>query len=380
MKRIVIFAIAAVLTTAAFALNEPVSKDILAASYIVTDASDGSVYAERDADRPVNVASLTKIMTALVVLERCSPDEKVVIKPEYTGVEGSSAYLAPGEEYTVEQLLYAMLLASGNDAATALACHAAGSTDEFAALMNEKAAALGCASTHFENPHGLDGKDHRSTARDMAAITAAAMDNGVFSRIVSTRSVSFNGKSYVNHNRLLWQTEGVVGVKTGYTKSAGRTLVSCAERDGLRLICVTLNDPDDWSDHEKLYERVFASVRRVTACRAGETAAEVPVISGCADAVHAAAEETVTAAVTGEYEIYTALPRFLYAPVKAGQPLGYIQIRGADGDVLAASKLVAAEDVEQDEEQKLTIIEKMRRMLSMTLEQGMNGLGYAPPI
>ena len=171
-------------------------------------------------------------------------------------------YLKPGDRVTVEELLYGLLLCSGNDAALALT-ECAGGAAPFVALMNEKAAALGMAHTSFANPNGLDAEGHYSTARDMAALAAAAMDDPTFRRLCSSRRVTIGQRTMENHNRLLRQVEGCVGLKTGYTKAAGRTLVSCAERNGCRLVVVTLRDGDDWADHAALYEYGF----RLTAPR-----------------------------------------------------------------------------------------------------------------
>ena len=171
-------------------------------------------------------------------------------------------YLKPGETVRVEELLYGLLLCSGNDAALALT-ECAGGPAPFVTLMNEKAAALGMAHTNFANPNGLDAEGHYSTARDMAALAAAAMDDPTFRRLCSSRRVTIGQRTMENHNRLLRQVEGCVGLKTGYTRAAGRTLVSCAERNGCRLIVVTLRDGDDWADHAALYEYGF----RLTAPR-----------------------------------------------------------------------------------------------------------------
>lgn len=207
------------------------------------------------------IASTTKIMTALVVLEQAGLDDTITVTQAHMA-EGSSMYLKPGETVRVEELLYGLLLCSGNDAALALT-ECAGGAAPFVALMNEKAAALGMAHTSFANPNGLDAEGHYSTARDMAALAAAAMDDPTFRRLCSSRCVTIGSRTMENHNRLLRQVEGCVGLKTGYTKAAGRTLVSCAERNGCRLIVVTLRDGDDWADHAALYEYGF----RLTAPR-----------------------------------------------------------------------------------------------------------------
>ena len=177
-------------------------------------------------------------------------------------------YLREGEKLSVRELLYGLLLHSGNDAATALACHIAGSEAEFARLMNEKAAELGMENSSFENPHGLDGEARHASARDMALLTAAALDNALFCEIVATKEISLAGRSFKNHNKLLWNCEGVIGVKTGYTKAAGRTLVSACAREGSTLICVTLCDGDDWNDHSRLYDWAFENFSRETVASA----------------------------------------------------------------------------------------------------------------
>jgi D-alanyl-D-alanine carboxypeptidase len=176
--------------------------------------------------------------------------------------EGSSSGFKPGKDYTVRQMLYALLLASGNDAALGLAEFSAGSVDEFAALMNAKAEQLGMTHSHFINPHGLDAEGHYSSALDMAKLTAAALKNIKFTLIVSTRDAHVGGVYFKNHNKMLWQYEGAIGIKTGYTSKAGRTLVSAATKGGVTLICVTLNDPNDWDDHAALYDWGFEQLKQ----------------------------------------------------------------------------------------------------------------------
>lgn len=232
-----------------------------AAAAILMDADSGEILFEKDAGRCMRIASTTKIMTALVVLEQAGLDDTITVTQAHMA-EGSSMYLKPGETVRVEELLYGLLLCSGNDAALALT-ECAGGAAPFVALMNEKAAALGMAHTSFANPNGLDAEGHYSTARDMAVLAAAAMDDPTFRRLCSSRCVTIGSRTMENHNRLLRQVEGCVGLKTGYTKAAGRTLVSCAERNGCRLIVVTLRDGDDWADHAALYEYGF----RLTAPR-----------------------------------------------------------------------------------------------------------------
>ena len=233
----------------AFAVPAHAEPGVSAKSAILMHADSGRVLYEKNADEHMLIASTTKIMTAIVVLEHCALDELVEADERSAGIEGSSMYLKAGESYTVEDLLYGLMLASGNDAASALALHVADSLEDFAALMNEKAAALGMTESSFKNPHGLDEEGHYSTARDMAKLAAYCMENPDFARIAGAVSHTVGEQTYVNHNRLLREYDGCLGLKTGYTMAAGRTLVTCAERDGARYVCVTLNDPDDWDDH-----------------------------------------------------------------------------------------------------------------------------------
>lgn len=235
--------------------------EVSATAAVLMDADMGQVLYEKNGDRQMLIASTTKIMTALVVLEHAAPDDVITVTPNHMA-EGSSMYLRAGETVRVEELLYGLLLCSGNDAALALT-ECAGGLTPFVALMNEKASALGMAHTSFANPNGLDADGHYSTARDMAVLAAAAVENPTFRRICSSRSVTIGQRTMENHNRLLRQVEGCVGLKTGYTRAAGRTLVSCTERDGCRLVAVTLQDGNDWADHAALYDYGF----RLTAPR-----------------------------------------------------------------------------------------------------------------
>ena len=254
--------------------------EVSATAAVLMDADMGQVLYEKNGDRQMLIASTTKIMTALVVLEHAAPDDVITVTPDHMA-EGSSMYLKAGETVRVEELLYGLLLCSGNDAALALT-ECAGGLTPFVALMNEKAAALGMARTSFANPNGLDADGHYSTARDMAVLAAAAMENPTFRRICSSRSVTIGQRTMENHNRLLRQMEGCVGLKTGYTQAAGRTLVSCTEREGCRLVAVTLQDGNDWADHAALYDYGF----RLTAPRRGVQTALLrlrePLTAACA--------------------------------------------------------------------------------------------------
>ena len=239
--------------------------EVSAHSAILMDADTGAVLYEKAADQQALIASTTKIMTAMVVLEQDNLylDETVEIPREAAGIEGSSMYLKAGETVTVRALLYGMMLSSGNDAAAALALHTFGSIEAFTARMNEKARALGLRDTHFANPNGLDSEENYSTARELGKIAMAALDTPGFREIVSARSYTAGNRQLVNHNKLLWQYPGAIGVKTGFTKRAGRILVGAAEQNGRTLISVTISDPEDWRDQntDRVVREVVAGAR-----------------------------------------------------------------------------------------------------------------------
>lgn len=233
------------------------AADTSATAAILMDGDTGEVLYEKNPDRQMLIASTTKLMTTLVVLERGGLGDVVTVTQQHIA-EGSSMYLKPGDRVTVEELLYGLLLCSGNDAALALADHCGG-LERFVAEMNRKAAELGMTGTSFANPNGLDQEGHYSTARDMARLAACAVKNETLVRLCSTRSVTVGGRTMTNHNRLLRSIDGCIGLKTGYTRAAGRTLVSCVRRNGRTLVAVTLQDGNDWADHTALYEFGFGS-------------------------------------------------------------------------------------------------------------------------
>lgn len=244
------------------------------------DADTGRILSSKGAHDRRLIASTTKIMTALVAIERLDLDTLLVIPKEAVGIEGSSMYLKDGEELTVRELLYGLMLHSGNDAAVALAIAACGDVPSFVEAMNKKAADLGLHNTHYENPNGLDGKEHYSTAYDLALLTAAAMKNPCFSQIVGEKQIQLGSRSFRNHNKLLWMGQGITGVKTGFTKAAGRTLVSSCSRKGRSLIAVTLCDGNDWQDHLAMYDFGFSQYEDRTLLQRGQLVAHVPLMDG----------------------------------------------------------------------------------------------------
>ena len=240
---------------------------ISASSAIVIDAEDGSVLYEKNADKKAYPASTTKIMTAILTLETLDeldspPEQKVVIPSEAVGIEGSSIYLAPGEEVRIIDLLYGMMLRSGNDAATALAIIIGGNTEHFAEMMNARAAEIGCTGTNFLNPSGLYDENHYTTVRDMAMIAREAMKNDIFREIAAAEDYTAEREAdkynyFYNKNKTVHQYAGGDGIKIGYTKASGRTLVASAEREGRRLICVVMNAPDWFNDAYSLMDYCF---------------------------------------------------------------------------------------------------------------------------
>ena len=313
---------------------------VSAASAVVMSGG-GEIVFEQNADARSLVASTTKLLTALVTVEACPLDEELSIRPEWTEVEGSSMYLKAGERYTVRELLEGLLLASGNDAATALACHVAGETTAFSERMNRRAQELGMSGSHFVNPHGLDEEGHYATARDLGRLMAACMQDRRLAPLLAETSAVVKEQTYVNHNRLLTLCPGCVGGKTGYTEAAGRCLVSCCEREGTRLICVTLNDPNDWVDHQVLYNWAFSryATRDVTAA----LSFEIPVVSGDKTLLLVEARPLrLFLPRTAQITLTAHLPRFVFAPVAAGEHAGSVQVF-RDGERINEAELIYSE-------------------------------------
>ena len=324
---------------------------ISAKSAILIEVGSGEVVFSKDPDTRMPMASTTKIMTALVALENCDPGKTVTVSADATNIEGSSIYLYPEEQMTMLDLLYAMLLESANDAAAAIAIEIGGDIEGFASLMNKKAEALGLTDTHFENPHGLDENTHYTTARELAIIAREAYRNPTLREIFSTykRTIPLNGgdgvRLLINHNKLLKSYEGATGIKTGYTKKSGRCLVSAAERDGLEFIAVTLNAPDDWSDHKKMLDMGFEKYEARQLCIAGEHIYTLPTVGAIEDHVFVAPARdirVVTERGAGDVECVFDIPRFVYAPLGKGEVVGYLEFY-LDGKLIAKTELTSLE-------------------------------------
>ena len=329
-----------------------------AVSAILMEQESGTVLYSHEADRPLPIASITKIMTGLLAVERCNLNAEVVIRSEWLGTEGSNMGLQAGDVLSVKELLYGLMLASGNDAAVALACYMAGDVPTFVQWMNDRAAELGMKDTCFQNPHGLTQKGHQSTARDMGVLACAAMENTCFAEVTGCRNAEVHGIPLRNHNRLLWDYPGTLGVKTGYTEAAGRTLVSCAKREGMSLICVTLNDPMDWRDHSALLDWGFENY---TVVRPEQQSWSVPVISGQKEQLILQLSEAacVPVPLTANREWHAELPRFVYAPCEKGTVIGRAVLY-ADGEPVYSCPLMTGETVYLDVAQRLTFWEKLR--------------------
>lgn len=341
------------------------APQVSASAWVLLEAESGRVLLSHNETQQRSIASTTKLMTALVALEHGTPAESVAVAAEHL-VEGSSMYLRAGEELTLEALLYGLLLASGNDAAECIAAHCGGDTATFVAWMNEKAASLGMTNTHFANPSGLDAPGHYSCALDMARLTVAVLQNPTLARIMATKSASVGERTLANHNKLLAQRGDCIGGKTGYTGSAGRTLVSVCERDGMRLICVTLNDGNDWVDHGALYDYGFSACTRLAAVRVGEAFGEAEVSGGESACVGLlAAQDFFYPLFEGEELSVTAQPTPLCAPVRAGDAAGEL-IVSLNGQELARVPLCAAQDVAEPAAEKGFFA----RLLEKLLERG----------
>lgn len=321
-----------------------------AEAHVLLDADNGIVLSENNKDKKMKMASTTKIMTALIALEYAAKDNKTVTFTKDMVAEGSSMYLRIGDKVKLTDLAAGMMMASGNDAANAIALTISGSFEEFAELMNERADKIGMKNTNFVTPSGLDDDNHYSTAFDMALLMAEAMNNQSFLSLssASEKTVNFvypedKVSVYQNHNRLLKMYKSCTGGKTGFTKAAGRCLVTSAEKDGIRLIAVTLNAPDDWNDHISLYEYGFSSY--LTADFDDRNMVfEIPLTGSEESFVTASVDEAMAFKVPAnrikDIEKNIFLPQFVFAPVNEGDIVGKITYT-LDGRELAKTYIRA---------------------------------------
>lgn len=343
-------------------IPESGAVDISASSAVVMDADSGRVLYEHNAHEKRLIASITKLMTALVALESGHKEtELVTIRPEWTGIEGSSIYLQVDEQVTLETLLYGMLLRSGNDAAMAVAGHCGGTVEAFVQKMNEKASQIGMTNSCFANPSGLNDDAHYSSAYDMALLGRACLQNDQLAKIASTKNITIGTRTFTNHNKLLWRYDGCIGLKTGYTEKAGRTLVTAARRDGMTLICVTLNAPNDWADHTLLYDTCFARYKSTELANAEETLCRIPVRDSLVPFCPLVSSERVCAALTAEEQpecsVEMMVPE-LCAPVSNETAVGWA-IWSLNGQELCRTALVTPCEVHRDRKETQRLAERL---------------------
>lgn len=377
MKKIISLFSAAVILTSILPFrvyaveNKP---DVLAKACVLIEEKTGRIVFEKDSSEKLPMASTTKIMTTLLCLESGGLDDEFVVDSEAIKVEGSSMGLVEGDVVTKRDLCYGMMLPSGNDAANVTAIKLGGSLEKFAEMMNERAAEIGMTRTCFVTPSGLEGDGHGASAFDMALLAREALRNQEFAEICSQSKakVVFGNPPYerwlVNSNKLLTMYDGVKGVKTGFTDEAGRCLVSACERDDISLICITLNDKDDWNDHMKLYDYGFAELKRSEL--SSDDILQADVAGGTEENIPVKAEGTIIYGSDGmtENRITTeiSLSPFVYAPVKIGDTLGELKYY-YDGRYIGSLPVNAMKTVDYYEntkkKSKKTIIEKVRDFL-----------------
>lgn len=314
--------------------------NLSAQAAILMDFTTGKILYQKNSSLHKAPASTTKIMTALVALERGKLNQEIVVSSRASRAEGSSVYLSRGEKHSLENMLYGILLSSGNDAAIAVAESLAGSEDEFARWMTEKAKEIGADSTVFKNSSGLPQKGHYSTARDLALITRYALNNPIFSAMVGTKQKQLewpnrNGnRQIVNHNKLLWRYEYADGVKTGYTREAGPCLVASATRNGHRLIAVVLNSSNMYRDTQSLFDYGFRNYQLITFFSPLEQVARVTVDAGLEPQVSVLPGRPLTLLLPrgteSELRVNLELPQGLKAPVGRLQPVGELQVQWRD--------------------------------------------------
>jgi D-alanyl-D-alanine carboxypeptidase len=355
MKKLILFVLSfAVILPCLGGFAHASKMSVSAKSAIVIEAKTGRILYAKNARAKLPMASTTKIMTALLALEQPDIDESFVVDENAIMVEGTSMGLKGGDTVTLRTLAVGMLLASGNDGANAAAVKISGSIADFIMLMNSKAKEIGMADTNFETPSGLDSENHYSTAHDMALLGAYAMENQAFADICGKTSekVTYGNPPYKrtlsNHNRLLKEYDGCVGVKTGFTKKSGRCLVSAAERGEARLVAVTLNAGDDWNDHKRMLDYGF-SVTSVMNINNASDKLTLPVVGAEQKETTAYVFEDVLAALTEEQAAKITTKayahKFLYAPVPAGTVAGRVDYLFED-KIIATANLVVSEDIQ----------------------------------
>lgn len=312
------------------------AENITAKSAVLIEASTKRLLYEKNAYEKMPMASTTKIMTAIVALEHGVLNETVVVGKNASGVEGSSIWLSVGEKMSLSDMLFGLMLASGNDAAVAIAEHIGGSVEGFVRMMNETAQRIGAYNTHFSNPNGLPAKDHYTTAYDLAIISAHAMSNDFFCKIVNTqyKTLPWEGHQWdrvvKNKNKILWNFAGGNGIKTGYTKEAGKCLAASAERDGMQLIAIALDAPDMFGDCMQVLNYGFDNYKNRLLISKGELAGEVNVKNGLQNSFLAFSECDFYFPLSdeeyGNIEKRVFIKELMLAPVYKGEQIGHTDI------------------------------------------------------
>lgn len=330
--------------------------ELTAKSAIVMDARTGKVLYARDAESKRYPASTTKMMTLIVALEHGNLDEMVTTSQNASSTEGSSLWLSPGEQLKLMDMLYGIMLISGNDATVAVAEHISGSVEKFAKLMTEKAHAIGANNTNFTNSSGLPDPNHITTAHDLAKIAAYGYKNPIFSQIVSTQKkiIPWPGKDHdrelYNENKMLWLFDGGNGVKTGYTDAAGRCLVSAAKRNDIQLVAVVLDSDHMWDDSIALLDYGFQQLQPMTLFNKGDILKTVKVTDGKSDAVKLITSDNMIVPISSDdkeqFRTIIDAPAKIEAPVVVGQKLGVARILYKDTEI-GTVDLIATETVER---------------------------------
>ncbi len=319
---------------------------------VVINGDNGEIIYSQNANERLPMASTTKIMTGLLLCEYGNFEKEITVTKEMLMVEGSSMGLLEGDRVTLHDLLYGLMLASGNDAANVIAYTLGGSLDGFVKMMNQKASELGLKDTSFATPSGLDDENHYTTAYELAIIAKHALQMPEFAKAVACEKAVLNygnppyRRSLTNHNKLLKMFEGTVGVKTGFTKKSGRCLVSAARRDGKFVIAVTLHDPNDWQDHINLLNYGLDSIKQ-TQYSPKYTSFNIPVINGEKNNLKVnIGSITINSLETEGITDTVYLPKFLYAPINKGDILGKVVYK-QNGNVITEKQIMADEDVKE---------------------------------
>jgi len=356
IKRIFLLCFIYLISLSQMALASTNLPNITAKSAILIEASTGKIIYEKNAKQILYPASTTKIMTLITALEQGNLEDVLTVSTNAASTEGSSIYLEAGERLKMLDMLYGVMLLSGNDATVAVAEHISGSTEKFAQLMTNKAHAIGAANTNFTNPNGLPDRNHYTTAQDLAIITAYGYKNPVFRQIVGTQHkiIPWNNKGYdrdlYNENKLLWMYNGANGVKTGYTEAAGPCLVSSATRDNIQLIAVILDADQMWDDSKVLLDFGFSKLRTVELFKQGEVLKTTRVVAGKSDSVKLVAVSDLLVPVSDEdldqFEVVVEGSNKIEAPIAVGQKLGIARVLYKNKEI-GAIDLIATENIEK---------------------------------